>query len=108
QGEVEIERAGLELGAEAGVGEERLHLGREQESAVYLRVVQRLDTQPVTREQQSAALCIPEGESEHPLEQVHRGVAVLLVQMHQHLGIATGPEAVPVRLEAGAQFAGIV
>ncbi len=108
QGEVEVEGTGLDVDAESRVWEERLHLGCEEKGAGRSRIVEGLDPEAVAGEQQSLSLCIPQCESEHPLEQVYGRVAVFLVQVHQDFRVATGGKAMSLRLEAGAQLAVIV
>ena len=87
-------------------GEQRLDLGGEQQQVPGASVIQRLDAQPVSRQQQPLALRIPQAEGEHPVQLAQQlgGVAAgLLVAMDEHLRVGVGAEAVALRQQWLAQ-----
>ncbi len=47
---------------------------------------------------------VPERDGEHPAQPLEAGGAELLVEVRDHLDVAVPPEAVPARLELGAQL----
>ena len=100
--EVEIERVVLDVCGESGVMQKRFRLGGEQESAPHLGVVQRLNAESISNQQQPAPSLIPKGVREHSFEHVHGSIAVLFVQVDQHFRVATAREAMATRLEPGA------
>jgi hypothetical protein len=64
---------------------------------------ERLDAEPVARQEQRPAPRIPQGKGEHPLEFAHQVLAVLLVEVHDHLGVRMRAELVAACLQARAQ-----
>ena len=93
---------------DTAAGKEGLDLRREPQHAAGVRVVQRLDAEPVAGQEQTAPPCIPYREREHAPQPVdHRG-AVAIVQVQQHLGIGSRPEAPPRRLQLSAEAAIVV
>ena len=47
-------------------GEYRLYLGSKQERAVTLRIIQGLNTQPVSRREQTLVSAVPKSKGKHP------------------------------------------
>src|SRR5881396_2603272 len=102
---------GEELGNDRGVerrparegGQNRLDLRREQELVPRERVVQRLDAEPIAREEQPPPGPIPEREGEHAIQALDAALAIVFVRVHDRLGVAARPVAVAPRLEARAQ-----
>ncbi len=85
---------------EPGMSEERLELGAEEDLAVLeLRVVKRLDPEPVPREKALAAVPVPERVGEHPVEALDRGLTPLLPGVDHDLGVAMGAEHVAARAQ---------
>jgi len=58
------------------------------------RVVERLDPVAVAREDEPPAGRVPERDREHSAQAPHEGRALLLVQVHEHLGVAVRAEGV--------------
>ena len=67
--------------------EQRLDLGAEEEAAVGLRVVERLDPEPVAREEELALARVPDREGEHALQPLDAADSLLLVEMDDRLGV---------------------
>src|SRR5207248_1614575 len=72
------------------------------------RIVQGLLAHAIAGEKQSLPLAIPDGVGEHPVQALHALLAPLLPGVHQHLGVATGAEAMAGGLELGPQLAMVV
>src|SRR4051812_5945920 len=68
EGEVLKERLAVQVGTEGGMAAHRLDLGGEEQRVGDLRDVERLDAISVARQQQLAALGVPQGEREHAVE----------------------------------------
>ncbi len=83
--------------------QDRLDLRREQQLPLGDAVVQGLDAEPVPREEQALLAPVPDGEREHALQRLDAALRLFLVEVHDGLGVAAGPVAMAVRLEAGAQ-----
>jgi hypothetical protein len=66
----------------------------EQQLAVLLVHEEWLLAEAVARDQQAPTALVPEGEREHALERVHESVAVLLVEVNEHLSVRVRHEAV--------------
>ena len=86
----------------AAVGEQRLQLGAEKKRAVReRRVVERLDAEPVAREEERLPVAVPEREREHAAEALDAALAPRLPRMHDHLGVALRAEGVAEPRELG-------
>ncbi len=66
-GEIAIERLGIELSRERGIGQEGLQLGGKVQPTVHMRVEQRLLTRAVARQDQLPSGRVVEAEREHPV-----------------------------------------
>ena len=86
--------------------EERLDLGSEVERPVSLRVVERLDAEAVAREEELAALVVPDREREDPVQALEHLGAVARVHGEDDLGVAGRLEGEAVALELRLQLAG--
>ena len=73
-----------------------------------LRVVQRLDPQPVAAEGQHAGVAVEHGEGEHAEEALDARRAPPVEGLEQHLGVGGGEEAVAVALQLLAELAEVV
>ena len=73
-----------------------------------LAVEQRLDAEAVARENEPAGAAVPQRYREHAAQPLGEAVAVLLEEVHDHLGVAARPEAVAGRLELGAELGVVV
>ena len=78
------------------------------ERAVALGIVERLDADAIAREQQRAAAAVPERDAEHAAQVRERVLAPLLVGVDDGLGVGVGVERVAVGDELGAQLAVVV
>jgi hypothetical protein len=87
-----VERDRIELGAEAGQRQQRLHLGGEMEHAAMAGVEERPDPHSVARQHHAPAARIPYGEGEIAVEALDAGFAHQLVEMQDDLGVARGAE----------------
>src|SRR6185436_20252844 len=89
---IEIQRRG---GRSAG--KQRLDLGGEEERAVVtVDVVERLHTEAIPREQQLAALLVPDREREHAAQRLLGVHAIALVQPQHGFGVAPCPVSYPM------------
>src|SRR6185437_15217094 len=72
----------------------------EQEQAVRQeRVVQRLHSQPVARQEQGLLVAIPQGEGEHTAESLHTPLAPCFPPVHDYFRVAARVEHVAKRLQ---------
>ena len=96
---LQLEQLPYRSRSERGVGEaggdERLRLGGESEIARSLRVIERLDTERITRQDEPTRRRIVDGDGEHPAQTVGEVEAVAAVKMQRRL-------AVRARRERGA------
>src|SRR5690242_11836195 len=93
---------------DAGECEQRLDFRCEDKSAGRRGVIERLDSQPIARAEQSPVRAIPDGEAEHAVESGEAGFAPLTVRLEQDLGIGPRSEPVPQRLELRAELAMVI
>ncbi len=93
----------IDGGLSACQGEHGPELGSEEKSDAVPRVVQRLDSQPVTCEQQPLAAFVPDRERIHPRQVTDEVDAGLLVEVHEHLGVRARRKRVPAGLETCAK-----
>ncbi len=96
------------LGAETprnlGMGEHRLELGTEDQRAVDLRPVQRLDAEAIAHEHQSIALAVIQGEGELAPQVAHHVLhAQARIKVQHQLRVALGAKARAARGQVGAQ-----
>jgi hypothetical protein len=108
EGEECLERVEVHLGGQLRLAHQRLQLGGEGEDARGGRVVERLDAEAVAREHQPAPARVPQRDTEHAAQLVHEARPALLVEVHEHLRVAAGREAVAALLEARHQLAVVV
>ena len=71
-------------------------------------VVERLDPEAVAREHEPPPARVPDRDGEHAAQALGEAVAVLLVEMEQHFGVAVRAEVMPGALELAAQLAVVV
>src|ERR1700694_2010645 len=110
-GKIGSEALQVELARHARHCKERLQLARERQlkiAALRQRVIERFHAEPVASKQQSLALRIPEREREHPTQVQNAIVAMLLVEVNDHLGVAASRKAMTARLELAAQLPEVV
>jgi len=83
--------------------EYRLDLGREHQGIRAPDIEQRRDAGRVARQQHHAAVRIVECQGELAFEPVEEGEPKFFIEVHQHLDVDIGPEAVSAALQLGAQ-----
>ena len=101
--EIRVDRRVVELEVDEPRCEHALELGGEHEPISGRRIVERLDPEPVAREDGATASVVPDGDPEHPAELLRERVAVGLVEMRDDLGVAAAGEAVAVGAELVAE-----
>ena len=102
--QVARQRPPVDRPLDSGVDEERLELRAPRQSAGGETPVERLLAEAVAGEHQPVAIRVPDGGREHPAHVGRELLAVLLIQVRQHLGVALGREMMPLALELLAQF----
>src|SRR5207237_9810060 len=90
------------------VGENSLNLGAKNKLFAVVKIIEGLDSQPVTRDEEAARVAIPNCESKHPAQMLNAVAAVLFIQMDNRFSIALRAITVAPRLELRAQFAVII
>ncbi len=93
----------VQHGANGASGQYRLDLRRKQQLIFGPGVVERLDPEPVPRQQETPAGPVPQREREHALEPLDAALPFLLVEMQDGLGVAAGPIRVATLLESGPE-----
>src|SRR5256885_1569556 len=68
--------------------ENRLNLGPKNQPAAGLRVIQRFNSEAVTRQQEPPLALIPHGESKHPAQVLNALLTEFLIKMDDYFGIA--------------------
>ncbi len=106
--QIEVERCVVEVARHALVDEDRPELGGEPEPSPPLGVEQGLLAYAVARQQEAPPAPVPEREREHPAQRLDAGVAELLVEVDDHLGVRPRREAVAARGQLLAQLAVVV
>ena len=96
-------RTGVDRVPDARRGEERLHLGCKQHPVPVRVIEERLLAGTIARQDQAALRLIPDREAEHPIQPLDALGSVLLVEMHDRLGIRLRPEGVAARQQVRAQ-----
>lgn len=90
-----------------GIGEEGLDLGRHDDALVGAVVVQRLDAETVTRQDELSAGPVPEDDREHAAYVAQEVQAVPAVEVEQDLAVGTGLQPY-VRGKPGGQLLVVV
>ncbi len=109
--EVVEQRARAQAPRQFPAGEQRLGLAPEPQPPGRARVVERLDADPVAREQQARVRgCAPveHGDREHAHQALGEARAALLVEVRDALGVRARAEDVAAALELAAQLAVVV
>jgi hypothetical protein len=103
-----VERRRVERALHAGHGQERLDLRAEDQAAILLCVVERLDAQPITDQPQPSLAPVPHREREHAVETRQRGRPPLLPRVRDHLRVGARHEHVPTRQQVAADVVEVV
>jgi hypothetical protein len=106
--QVGVDRSEVEVAWNAAIRHQRAQLRGETDCAVSQRVEQGLLADAIAGEQQLATPPIPDREREHPVQTADTVNAELLVQVHDHLGVAVGGKAVAPAYEVCAQLPEVV
>ena len=93
-GEGLVETGGVEGALHRGVGEDGLHLGREQQACRPPGEEQRAYPEPVAGEHQPLRAPVPQRDGPLAVEAGEALLAPLLPGVHDHLGVARRPEGV--------------
>jgi hypothetical protein len=101
------ERGRVDLGRELRIGKERLHLGGEQEAPTVGDVIERLNANPVARDDEELLAPVPERECEHAVNVVEKSLAPHLIEPQDHLGVRGRAKAAALSLQVRLQL-GIV
>jgi hypothetical protein len=88
------DRVVVQLVADQAARGHRLQLRAEHHQTVLLSVVERLDAEPVARQETDAAAAVPDGDSVLAAQPPAQLGPVLLPQVRQHLCVAARPEGV--------------
>ena len=107
-GEVVVDGLGIGRAGDGRVLQQGLQLRGKDEDCGRVGVVERLLADPVAGQQQGPARTVPEGKGEHAPEMLDAVGPILFVGVEDDLGVAVGCEAVPLGLEAGAEFLEVV
>ncbi|MNP16240.1 hypothetical protein D3C76_1086280 [compost metagenome] len=90
------------------MGQDRLDFRTEQQPLLVAGVVQRLDPQTVTYQQEVAVAPVEHGEGKHPGQVLAAVLAPLQVGAQHHFGIAAGVELMACLAQALTQFVVVV
>ncbi len=96
-----IEPARIGLRRHAARSQQRLHLGAEVEPVALPRPVQRTNAHAIAREKDGALREVDQRDGELPFELGEHALAVLLVEMHDELGVGVGAKDVTLGLQRG-------
>ena len=102
------QRRPVDRRVDAAAGEQRLQRGGEADAVAALVDVERLDAEPVAGEDQPPGAVLDHRDREHAEEVVDEVGAPLGVGLEHDLGVRRREEAVPGRLELGAQLLVVV
>src|SRR5437762_4132367 len=102
------DRFPVERALDVGHLQDWLQLRCEEQRAVALVVVERLDAQPIAREQDLPPPRVPDGEGEHAAQPIDAARAEVFVEMNDRLGVAGGLEDVAAPLQVAPQLLVVV
>src|SRR4051812_13353368 len=98
----------IDVAAELRMLEQRHELGTKNEITAGLRVQQWLLADAIAREKQRLVALVPNGKSKHAAQVFGAIGAILVVSVHDRLGVAVGIEPMATAFEFLAQFAIVV
>src|SRR5882672_5316557 len=96
------QRLAVELRLHSGMGEDGFYFRSEQQCLAVVVIVERLDSQPVSRNEEAPSGPVPNRERKHATEVLNAVLSILLIQMDNGFSIAPGAIAVPARLQVFA------
>src|SRR6476620_3037822 len=82
--------------------------GAEEQCATVVSIVQRLNAQPVTRDEQSFSRSVPDGKGEHSTQVLDTLRPILLIQVDDAFGVAVGTIAMTAHFKILAQVLMVV
>src|SRR5580704_4466015 len=101
---MEADDAGwIRLTGHGAAGEQRLGLRSEAQRPAIVGVIERLDAERITGEQQPPTWSVPESEGKHAAQLLDHGGAAVGVKLEQHLGVGLGAEGIALGLKFGTQ-----
>ena len=103
-GEIELSGHGIEARLHKPAGQQRLDLRGEGKALRREGVVEGLHAHPITGEHQPPACLVPYRNPEHAPQAGGEVRSVLLIQVHDRLGVSRGPQTVTFRLQLSAQL----
>ena len=98
----------VQLAGTGGIQQQRLQLRGEGEPRAIQSIVERLDAQRVSSQQEASPRPIPQREREHALQMSEAAVPLLLVEVQDRLAVAPALERVALGLEARLQLPVVV
>ena len=105
---VMMQRRRIDRGIDIARGQERRQRRREAKPAGRFRIIERLDAEPIARQDHASGLALPDREGKHAVEALDAARAPFRVSFQDDLGVALREKAVALRLKFAAQFAVIV
>ncbi len=96
-----VEAARIACGRDTAGGQQRFDLGAEVDPVALLRPVQRADADAVAGEEDRALREVDQRQRELALQLREHALAVLLVEVHDQLGVGVGAEDVALGLQLG-------
>ena len=103
-----MQRHGIELPRLGHEVEEPLELAAERHAALVGGVVQRLHAEGIARDEHVAGAAVEEGDGEDPVEAREHALALLEIEVEDHLGVGVAAEGVSLGLEFAAELAVVV
>ena len=83
-----VDDLGSDLSVDRRIRQDRFDLGSEDQRRIVQAIVERLDSNPVSRQKQSLRVLIPDGEGKHSAQLLQTLGPELLVQMDDHFRVA--------------------
>src|SRR5437016_1425759 len=83
--------------------ENRFNLGAKNQPAAGLRVIQRFNSEAVTRQQELSIAFIPQGKSKHPAQMLNALLTELLIEMDDYFRVARGRQNMPPAFQLSSQ-----
>src|ERR1700681_1131914 len=98
----------INLGQFRSHRQNRFHLRSEQQSSVVHRIVQRLLSYPIARQQKASGSLVVNRECEHAAQLLNTLRPILFVKMNNRFRIAAGGESMAAGLQLGIQLLKVV
>src|SRR5262249_40947296 len=98
----------INIAGDAGIVQECLNFGRKEKLPPEERVVNRLFPEPIPRQEQAAAVVVPQRESEHSIQARDAIDTELLIEMNNAFGVRVRVEAMSPGEKRGTMLLVIV